>query len=114
MYVDVTANITGGDRIVDEDAGSVEVCVSLDHAPEVPVSVTVTTTSGMALGESFSSKLTLNSLSVPVRKCMCNQPLADFKYSMVNSLYIASTELFELQLLVTKINPKTHTYCKHD
>ena len=48
--LDVTVSIIGGDRVVGEDAGSVEVCVQLDHTPLVPVSVTLTSTSGTAIG----------------------------------------------------------------
>ena len=47
----MTASITGGDRVVGEDAGSVEVCVQLDHTPLTPVSVTLTSTSGTAVGK---------------------------------------------------------------
>ena len=50
MYTDVTVSITNGDQIIQEDVGSVEVCVQLDHTPLTPVSVTLTSTSGTAIG----------------------------------------------------------------
>lgn len=44
----MTVGITGIDQAVKEDAGSVEVCVTLDHSPLVPVSVNITTENGTA------------------------------------------------------------------
>ena len=46
VTVDVTVEITGGDLVVQEGAGSVLVCVTLDHVPLVPVAVTISS-SGM-------------------------------------------------------------------
>ena len=49
--IDVEVSIDGGDQTVQEDAGQVKVCVSLSHPPLVPVSVTLTTEDGTALGK---------------------------------------------------------------
>ena len=43
-------SITTDDQTRSEDVGSVEVCVTLDHAPSVPVLVTVSTEDGTAQG----------------------------------------------------------------
>lgn len=49
--LDVMVNIVGGDRIVEEDDGFVKICMSLDHVPLVPVSITINTADGTALGK---------------------------------------------------------------
>ena len=51
LRLDVSVSITGGNRVVTEDAGSVKVCVALDHSPRVPVSVSISTEDGTALGK---------------------------------------------------------------
>ena len=46
--------LSSGNQTVSEDAGSVKVCVELDHSPLVPVSITLSTESGTALGKKSS------------------------------------------------------------
>ena len=42
---------TVGDQTVDEDVGKVELCLQLDHPSLVPVSVTLITQPGTAVGK---------------------------------------------------------------
>lgn len=46
----VIVSTASEDQVISEDAGSVEVCVTLDHVPLVPVLVTVSTQDGTAEG----------------------------------------------------------------
>ena len=51
QFTEVIVRLSSGNQTVSEDAGSVKVCVELDHSPLVPVSITLSTESGTALGK---------------------------------------------------------------